>query len=62
MPESIKRATLELVDWSLKRMRVGQLGAEGLVGTGKGRTQTFFEKRMPLHIQDLLTPFKRKRW
>lgn len=62
MPENLKRATLELVDWSLKRMRGGQLGAEELVGTGKGRIQTFFEKRMPVHIQDLLTPFKRKRW
>jgi hypothetical protein len=26
MPENLKRATLELVDWSLKRMRGGQLG------------------------------------
>ena len=62
MPENLKRATLELVDWSLKRMRGGQLGAEGLVGTGKYRIQTFFEKRMPVHIQDLLTPYKRKHW
>ena len=62
MPENLKRATLELVDWSLKRMRGGQLGAEGLVGTGKGQTKTFYEKRMPQHIQDLLIPYKRKRW
>ena len=62
MPENIKRATLELVDWNLKRMRSGQLGAEGLVGTSKSQTKTFFEKRMPQHIQDLLTPYKRKRW
>ncbi|MEA1911725.1 MAG: hypothetical protein U9N32_08665, partial [Spirochaetota bacterium] len=41
MPENLKRATLELVDWNLKRMRGGQLGAEGLVGTGKGQIHTF---------------------
>ena len=62
MPESIKTAALGLVDWNLKRMRGGQMGAEGLVGTSKERKQTLFEKRMPVHIQDLLTPFKRKRW
>jgi len=49
MPKYLKRATLELVDWSLKRMRTSLLGAEGLVGTGKGRIQTFSKKNTPAY-------------
>jgi hypothetical protein len=61
MPESIKTAAVELDAWSLKRMRGGQLGAEGLIGTNKGRTQAVFEKRMPPHVQELFTPFNHVR-
>ena len=62
MPERLKTSTLEIVDWHLKRMRGGQIGAKKPESGSRGRTQTFFEKTMPEHVQELLAPFKRKRW
>jgi hypothetical protein len=62
MPENIKIAAIEMVDWSLKRIRGGQIGAKELTGRNSKLDKTMYEDTMPPHVKDLLGPFKRKRW
>ncbi len=58
IPEPIKTAIMELLEWTIKRLKNHQIGEINL----KQGQKTRIETRMPEHVEELLTPFKRKRW
>ena len=62
IPENIKTAAIEMVDWNLKRIRGGQIGAKELIGRDSKTERTMYDETMPPRVKELLDPFKRKRW
>lgn len=58
IPEDIKTATVELLEWTIKRLKNHQIGE---INLKHGQT-TQLETKMPEHVIELLTPYKRKHW
>lgn len=58
MPEDLKTAVIELVEWNYKRLKNRQIGETNL----KYGEKTQLETTIPKNIRDLLDPYKRKNW
>ncbi|MBI9103756.1 MAG: hypothetical protein JEY99_15175 [Spirochaetales bacterium] len=58
IPEPIKTATLELVEWTMKRLKNHQIGEVNL----KYGNTTKIATKIPDHVLELITPYKRKNW
>jgi hypothetical protein len=58
IPEDLKTAVTELVEWNYKRLKNRQIGEVNL----KYGQKTQLETTIPQHIEDLIEPYKRKNW
>ena len=58
VPEDLKTAVTELVEWSFKRLNNRQIGEINL----KYGQKTQLATRIPEHVRDLIEPYKRKNW
>ena len=58
MPETLKTAKAELLEWTIKRLKNHQIGEINL----RHGQQTQIDTTIPAHVQALLKPFKRRAW
>ncbi|MDC7225209.1 MAG: hypothetical protein PQJ61_00430 [Spirochaetales bacterium] len=58
VPEDLKTATVEMVEWSYKRLKNRQIGEVNL----KYGQETQVATKMPEHVMKLLEPYRRKHW
>ena len=62
MPEDLKLATVELVAWSLRRVKSKQIGVSGLVPSSGRMERTVLEMQMPANVREMLEPYRRRTW
>jgi hypothetical protein len=58
IPEDLKAAAAELVEWNFKRLSNRQIGEVNL----KYGQRTQLSTSMPEHVRELIEPYKRKNW
>ena len=58
IPEDLKTATIELVEWKYKRLKNRQIGEVNL----KYGQKTRLETKLPENVRDLIKPYMRKNW